>query len=1299
MASFNPTPAEIALTSLIFAAADPQKLGIITGDAAVNILSGANLSHTVLGEIWAIADKDNNGFLTRKGLSIALRLIGYAQQGETVKEVLVDTPGPLASIEGFAPPLAARPPPSLNPVSQPSPSPSTTTFPPLSQQDKTKFLKLFIGCGPVNGLLSGEKARDVFVKSKLSYDKLSHIWMLADSNARGALDSSDFTVGMYLIQACMSSPSFTLPAVLPKWVYDQITDHSAGISSHTTGGSSGLGSPLHSAFQSNLQNTTSGMTKLGANAIKTQTIGPYTLPASGLIALPTSTTASPNPMVKNIQSSQSWAISAEEKSSSDTMFDGLDIQRRGFIEGDVAVPFMLTSNLPGDELAQIWDLADLDNDGHLTRDGFAIAMYLINLRIAGGDIPSILPQTLVPPSRQSHPPATAANKQVDLLLGESPPASPSQSPPNLAQSSLSPQATGQNGFMSPVQRTSTQHQTLQSTFSNPSKDLLGDDDDTRNNVLPDTSVEIGNVQNQLSSTNRSLESTKNERASVEQTTLEQDMQLSQLQTQLALARASYETESQLLNSLRERSAAQRADIRETREELIRAESDLSAVKVEKAEVERSVLKAKEEIRDLQRRMKETISQTDQLKAQMEKLRKDARQQKGLLAIAKKQLATAEIENLKTSKERDVAQSELEIVQTEKAAVDTQVAEPPSTVSAAASIADSSIEIASTDRAVSPVQPLLAATVPLPATPQSTTPRPVSRQSTNPFERLALAAVNSDSTRVFHALSPSNSDTTPSILPEFPLLPTVESNVNSQAITDPLHDSTLSMAGTSHSDDEALFLTPPTTANPLNSETDELRVEASKTAASTAVDDGLGRLPYSNKMNPPFRDTHNKPSEDYLDPSQRPHSPVAITSDTLVSPSAPTPTKKSPPVSRKSSPNRNRSPGGTFVMRTPSSHSSTGIVDHFGPSNFSTPLEPLANGTPPPIIETVLEPPALLTNASTISDFDEAFGKFPNSALDAASTFKFGSAFDDNFDFASAVGVSDQSVEPMGNIHSAETDPNTIAPSTPFSHIGASLTKDVNQSIGPTISNEGVGFSPAHPTDERKFADHSNGKLTVTFDDGFGSDWNAPTGLQQIEKDVTSGTFNTVHIPPASNMNINPFPVIQAEPQVDRTTSPQPTSPVEQPASSPIRPLSSQQPLVTIGTSRTASPPPRVSSPRLRGNSKGTSDNKPESSKHKLSLRFPFGRKDKSKDKEEKSKDKEDRRGQSHTQQIPSDTSHFLAPVSESTVPGAVTPAVEDDAEPVKQLAAMGFSRTQSIAALETHGYDVQAALNSLLGAA
>lgn len=46
----------------------------------------------------------------------------------------------------------------------------------------------------------------------------------------------------------------------------------------------------------------------------------------------------------------------------------------------------------------IRDLADIHSDGRLTRDGFAVAMYLIQGKLAGKDIPATLPSSLMPPS-------------------------------------------------------------------------------------------------------------------------------------------------------------------------------------------------------------------------------------------------------------------------------------------------------------------------------------------------------------------------------------------------------------------------------------------------------------------------------------------------------------------------------------------------------------------------------------------------------------------------------------------------------------------------------------------------------------------------------------------------------------------------------------------------------------------------------------------------------------------------------------------------------------------------------------
>lgn len=100
MSGFTPSPAELALVTQIFAKADPKKIGILTGDAALKVFGGAKLTPIVLGEIWSIADEENNGWLSKKGVAIAVRLIGWAQKGEKVKQSLVNT--------GRSPPICSR---------------------------------------------------------------------------------------------------------------------------------------------------------------------------------------------------------------------------------------------------------------------------------------------------------------------------------------------------------------------------------------------------------------------------------------------------------------------------------------------------------------------------------------------------------------------------------------------------------------------------------------------------------------------------------------------------------------------------------------------------------------------------------------------------------------------------------------------------------------------------------------------------------------------------------------------------------------------------------------------------------------------------------------------------------------------------------------------------------------------------------------------------------------------------------------------------------------------------------------
>ena len=269
------------------------------------------------------------------------------------------------------------------------------------------------------------------------------------------------------------------------------------------------------------------------------------------------------------------------------------------------------------------------------------------------------------------------------------------------------------------------------------KNLLDDDEDagagTSSTAIHDHSAEIGNLQNQLQSTTRSLENTKTERSNVEGTVESQAIQLSTLQTQLGSAKASYETETRLLASLRERFSNQSSDIQKAREELIRAESDLSAIRVEKTEVEQNLMRDKEEIRELQRKMAETGSMIEVAKAEIEKAKKDAKQQKGLLAIAKKQLAAREADRAKAAQELQESVAEAEETKKELEVVEAELSrESPLAATTANGFPLAPSPTLSGDSTT------FAAAKPLPGTPGS--PNSInglaSPKSNNPFERFA-----------------------------------------------------------------------------------------------------------------------------------------------------------------------------------------------------------------------------------------------------------------------------------------------------------------------------------------------------------------------------------------------------------------------------------------------------------------------------------------------------------------------------------------------------------------------------------
>ncbi|KAG0743241.1 hypothetical protein G6F62_004993 [Rhizopus arrhizus] len=70
--------------------------------------------------------------------------------------------------------------------------------------------------------------------------------------------------------------------------------------------------------------------------------------------------------------------------------------REGKVSGVDVKPLLMNSGLPTDQLAQVWRLADFDNDGYMDIDEFCIAMHLISAVQNGAQLPEKLPATLLP---------------------------------------------------------------------------------------------------------------------------------------------------------------------------------------------------------------------------------------------------------------------------------------------------------------------------------------------------------------------------------------------------------------------------------------------------------------------------------------------------------------------------------------------------------------------------------------------------------------------------------------------------------------------------------------------------------------------------------------------------------------------------------------------------------------------------------------------------------------------------------------------------------------------------------------
>ncbi|KAG9094342.1 hypothetical protein FRC06_010894 [Ceratobasidium sp. 370] len=1247
--SFSATAQEQQLIKTVLAKADTQDLGVVTGDEAVKIFAGSGLPPTTLGEIWQLSDTDNNGFLTEHGLGIALRLIGWAQAGEKPKKELVARVGPLPTLKGVPIPGVSSNPGSPTPL---APSlPARPVMPQLTPDDRQKFLRMFFQTGPANGLLSGDKARDLFLKSKLPTDKLGQIWNLADTHERGSLDATDFVIGMFLIQSVMSGALHIIPPSLPPGLYEQA---SGGVPRPS------LSSPLQAQFTGNSTGSRpgTGLAQRAASPIRAQFTGQTPLepqytggqqrriatqytgqsqfslnsaPAPAQ-ALRPQVTGQPFAIPQPFNQAK-WDVSSEEKAKSDAFFTTLDPQGRGFIEGDVAVTFMVQSQLPESILAQL------------------------KLRVAKPT------RNLFDDDDDEAPPVANAG--------------------------------------SPAPATATQ------------------------------SIEIANVQNQLSSTQRALDSATAARTAAVASSEAAAAELAQLQEQLTRASAARASEETHLAEVRARKVQQDLDLAKTREELIRAESEASAVRLERGEIEGGVLRDKEELRGVQKKVREVSEEVEKLKTEVEKVKREARQVKGLLAIARKQLAAGESEKAKVRGEIDEARGEVDDAQKELEDVERQVAEgqhAPATeiVSPAPVVAPTLNGINSPPR----TDTLSPAQVELPAS-RSVTPAaaPHRSNSTNPFDRLRNASAGAASPALPFA------DVSGGASP-FVNTPTGGSAVPFGAATS---TSPFGPTPTSSSFDavfgETPFGAPNASETPFTGFEDPAKAieqprpqpEAITTAPVPVPEPGThgladdedpfgmgadevladkGKEVETHKIEPTV-EVDKTPSAELVKPKTEEDPEIAAAASQF-----PALSLQNSPATAPSSqlPNVTVPPAHPTNDDLPPLTEPTAVDESTDEDSDDEPLDKKAKrltaqnlkiggATAAPAPEPVPAPasvpvPALAAPTVTgASEFDDAFGLSAKpsatgaSAFDEAfkgsntgepaktSGFSFENSFDDNFDFAGSLAKDGaEQIQP----NAINTTVNAFTP----------MTQSTVSPTVPTAFSFDDAFGTSSVTSNGKTESNPPSK-GVSFDDAFGLSGSAPAKPTTEPKqsfDAFGAAFGAGPKPTTSTSVPAPEPV----------PIPAPVPALAASASTMSRPSPPTSPTsASMNSGRGSSPKnKRPESPKAQPRTRLEAPPEPAQRHSKLSLHFPsFGR---SKTTKDKNKGKKDKGPKEPIPDMPPAASSSLLASPPMPGNGAATPAVDDDVEAVKTLCGMGFSRTQAVNALETHGYDVQKALNSLL---
>ncbi|XP_028279894.1 intersectin-1-like isoform X7 [Parambassis ranga] len=287
----------------------------------------------------------------------------------------------------------------------------------ISVDERAKHDQQFHSLSPTaGGYITGDQARNFFLQSGLPPPILAQIWALADMNSDGRMDIHEFSIAMKLIK--LKLQGHPLPPTLPP----SMKQPPLPLPPQT-----GFGMPPMAPIPTPLP----GVPPLPLPPLPVGVSPPLVSSAPPPLPQPIANGAPPTSMIQPIsgfshpapsvnksssfnrsstklqkgpsfdaagQPPSDWAVPQSSRLKYRQLFNSHDKMMSGHLTGPQARTILMQSSLPQTQLATIWSLSDIDQDGKLTAEEFILAMHLIDMAMSGLPLPPVLPPDYLPPS-------------------------------------------------------------------------------------------------------------------------------------------------------------------------------------------------------------------------------------------------------------------------------------------------------------------------------------------------------------------------------------------------------------------------------------------------------------------------------------------------------------------------------------------------------------------------------------------------------------------------------------------------------------------------------------------------------------------------------------------------------------------------------------------------------------------------------------------------------------------------------------------------------------------------------------